>query len=502
MANPIAVPGTVVSSGAGVSPGGAQGVQGVQGTTGPTGPGAWTTNTAQFTVPNVGATTSVTVANASWITVGEMIYVATAGGSGQAGVLQVTAIASNTLTVLNPQPAPAIPLANNVQSGLMARTSGNTTDFIDGTNASQNLVTAITPQIWSVRYRSFSSIGNGTFEVDQRNAATSVPVQSQSWAVDRWLNGGAGTWGATVQQVPTAVVIPGTNYLITQNILRSTVTTVQASLGTNDWWQIWQVIEGPMLRELLGDVHSVSILARSSVANLKFGLYLGDTPGTHLFTHLCSLGAANTWTLVTCPNIPIWMGAATWTVAPGTIGYTLGITLAAGASKTASANDTWLAASTPIGAPGQSNFAANAGATFDLAYVMHEPGSQTSTLQDVPFIQNLDSCLRYYQKTYPYGTVPGTATQNGMRAWMALVNGITASGPHSFLKVMAKVPTALPLYNYATGAAGSVRDGTGVDHGSAFAGVPGDSGFSYIGFTGAVAAPTQVYAHYVADTGF
>jgi microcystin-dependent protein len=39
----------------------------------------------------------------------------------------------------------AIPLASNTGAGLLARTSGNTTDFIDGTNASQNLATAIRP---------------------------------------------------------------------------------------------------------------------------------------------------------------------------------------------------------------------------------------------------------------------------------------------------------------------------------------------------------------------
>jgi ABC-type uncharacterized transport system ATPase subunit len=63
---------------------------------------AYTTTTASFTVPNHGSTTTVTVTNPNWIAVGEMVYIAGAAGSGQAGILQVTAIASNTLTLLNP----------------------------------------------------------------------------------------------------------------------------------------------------------------------------------------------------------------------------------------------------------------------------------------------------------------------------------------------------------------------------------------------------------------
>jgi hypothetical protein len=50
---------------------------------------------------------SIVVANAAWMTVGEMVYVNAAGASGGAGVLQVTAIAANTITLLNPAPPTA-----------------------------------------------------------------------------------------------------------------------------------------------------------------------------------------------------------------------------------------------------------------------------------------------------------------------------------------------------------------------------------------------------------
>jgi hypothetical protein len=110
------------------------GATGPPGPTGPTGENAFTTTTTGFTVPAVGATVNVTVADASWAVVNEMVYVLGAGGSGLAGVLQITAISGNTLTLLNPTPAPAIPLADNTQSGLLRQVSGNVTDYVGGDN--------------------------------------------------------------------------------------------------------------------------------------------------------------------------------------------------------------------------------------------------------------------------------------------------------------------------------------------------------------------------------
>jgi hypothetical protein len=140
-----AVPGTVVTGGAFASPGGPQGTvggvgpQGPQGNTGASGPPASTTTTANFTVPNIGATTTVTVLDASWIVPGQMVYVASAGGGTSAGALQVTAKTGNSLTLLNPATISAIPPADNTQPGLLNLLSGNTTDFVDGTNHCQPL---------------------------------------------------------------------------------------------------------------------------------------------------------------------------------------------------------------------------------------------------------------------------------------------------------------------------------------------------------------------------
>lgn len=115
------------------------------GGTGPPGANAFTTLTAGFTVPPIGSTVTANLVDASWIVVGESLWVdQAAGGPGQGGLMQVTAKTGNQVTLLN-LTVPAIPLADNTQNGLLKQLSGNTTDFVDGTNNCRNLVNATFP---------------------------------------------------------------------------------------------------------------------------------------------------------------------------------------------------------------------------------------------------------------------------------------------------------------------------------------------------------------------
>ena len=358
-------------------------------------------------------------------------------------------------------------------------------------------------QIWSVRQNSYNSIHNPNFEVDQRQCGAAIAPAANMMAIDRWA------WGQSFapavmrfngQQMSAGIAAPGSNYFISSKFYRITVTTPQTSLGTNDWAQLRTSIEGPALRELFGGVHSVSLLVRSSIPNLKFGLVLSDPPSAHGYFHLCTIPAANVWTLVTIPNIPLWTAAGNWATSPGVLGYFLGITLVAGPSVIASANDTWITSSAS-GAIGQSNFAATAGATFDVAFVQHEPGSLCSTLMDTPFTDNLDNCLRFFGKSNPYATKPGTVSSQGVIYAVALANAIPSCYV-PFKKVMAKAP-AITGYSDVSGAAGTVRDlyAPGDRAISGLVGV-GDGSFGGFNLT-TVNATNALYSfHYTSDTGW
>jgi hypothetical protein len=72
------------------------------GTQGPPGENAFTTVSANFTVPPVGSTVQVTVADASFMIVGQMLWIDTAGGgTGIPAEMQVTAISGNLVTLLS-----------------------------------------------------------------------------------------------------------------------------------------------------------------------------------------------------------------------------------------------------------------------------------------------------------------------------------------------------------------------------------------------------------------
>jgi hypothetical protein len=372
------------------------------------------------------------------------------------------------------------------------------------TLGSDNLIAVPAANIWSVRLRSYNAaIGNPSFEVDQANVGSLLTnAAGGARLADRWFWNKVGTMAVNSQQLSAIIPVPGTNFAISTNYLRLTLTGQEASLGASDFISLYQFLEGPQFRELINDVHSIQVLVRSSVAPLKFGISLADFTTTKSLTKLATISTANTWTILPFPNLPIFP-AGNFTTAPGTAGQIVRITLAAGSSRTNTANDVWVTNSGTPGALGQDNWCAQAvNATFDIAFVQWEPGPLCTTLIDKPFQQNYDECLRYYQKTYDYETAIGTATGTGI---LILFPGTGAAfGPVRFHKPMAKIPT-LTAYNHATGAANSTRlSGTGTDYTVSGFSSPGKAGYYGIAVTSAP-APTVgqgYWLHHTADTGW
>src|SRR5258705_63433 len=70
-----AVPGTVISSGAMVTPGGIAGPS----STGTPGANAYDATSASFTMPAVAASANVTIGNTAWLSIGQVIYITLAG---------------------------------------------------------------------------------------------------------------------------------------------------------------------------------------------------------------------------------------------------------------------------------------------------------------------------------------------------------------------------------------------------------------------------------------
>jgi hypothetical protein len=250
------------------------------------------------------------------------------------------------------------------------------------------------------------------------------------------------------QQIISGIVWPGTSFRITNDIAAITLTAQQATLAAGDYIQFYQFVEGSRLRELVSDVHSVSLLV-SCTQPLKFGLRLASQAGpNYTLTKLCQITTANQWTLITLPNLPLWAPGATWSVTPGVKGYVLGLILAAGSTYMSPANDTWQAGNF-VGALGQDNFAAlPVNSVFYAAFVQHEPGPYCSPGIDLPFEDNLRSCKRYYSKSNGYTKV--TPTANDWSLIGQALSGTSLRANIVFTEEMAVNPTVTIYDNAVT----------------------------------------------------
>jgi hypothetical protein len=101
-------------------------------------------------------------------------------------------------------------------------------------------------------------------------------------------------------------------------------------------------------------------------------------------------------------------------------------------------NDVWFTGNL-FGAIGGDNFMANAGATFDLGFIQHEPGPVCSGLMDLDFETNLRACQRYWCKGNGYGSLCPTAGDWRQLGWWT--SGTYGRALLWFPVEMAKVPT-------------------------------------------------------------
>jgi hypothetical protein len=360
--------------------------------------------------------------------------------------------------------------------------------------------------------RVFNALGNPSFEVTQRNCG--ALLTNPSFVEDRWqlqvsgpftlqaqvMNAGLGAGGG--------ILVPGSNYTISRSFLRVTNQVIHSPLATGDFVQIIQYCEGSVLRELINDVHSVSILYRCSVGNQKFCLAMRDAGSSQsLIKFVTAPATANTWSVITLPNLPVFPGAGTFSIAPGNVGYYLSLCLAAGTTYQAPATDIWQNGNF-IGVAGQSNIGAAVGTTYDFAFIVHEPGAVCNPLQahDIDFDANYDRCLRYFQKSYEYGVTPGPGGDHyqGCAVLHPHASYPEAFGEVTFKKTMAKVPTLTPYHV----SGGAVNQGL-VLYGASYAisGFPWttDKGFSVVSTSANFAASEAglwFLFHWKADTGW
>jgi hypothetical protein len=175
---------------------------------------------------------------------------------------------------------------------------------------------------------------------------------------------------------------------------------------------------------------TLSFWVRASVAQTYYAqITTQDTSG---YNYPMSFAlSANTWTKVT-KQIP---GNSNLSFTTGNdIGLALFFVPFFGTDRTDSgvSVDTWAAYANGTQLPDMTTTWANtANATFDITGVQLEVGSVATPFEHRSFGDELVRCQRYYEKSYDYGTAPGTSTSTGLCS----VNATTVTNGYRYYSV-------------------------------------------------------------------
>lgn len=309
-------------------------------------------------------------------------------------------------------------------------------------------------------------IVNGGMEVSQFLGTNAINPGSVSYVVDGWQAGFTSA-GMTflAQQVLSSVA--GLS-----NALRLTSTTGSNTVGVSDYATITTIIEGYRVARLgFGAAGAQAITlgfwVRAAV-NGTFCVSFRNAPSfNRAFVQNVSYTGAGVaqWCTVTIPGDV----TGTWgNTNAGALYITFTFMAGANSQTTAGA---WQANSGTSSAS-QSNFFVNNNNFAEITGVVLLPGvHQLSQEQSMNLIRlfpaEQDLCLRYYEKSYNYATLPGTAGTGASCQYQRLVAGATGWIDTRMTFIFGKKKRTTPTMTFfspVTGASGKVRDETsGVD---------------------------------------
>ena len=309
-----------------------------------------------------------------------------------------------------------------------------------GTNDTTLATTAFVMGAFSGR----NKLINRNMAIDQRNAGASVALAAVTlvYAVDRFQVRGDTSTGSTAQQ--SAIAPPGFRY--SYKILIGTGASPAAS--ANNYFA--QRVEGFNMADFgwgLAGAKTVtlSFWIRSSLTG-NFGISIKNSDSSRDFLSSYTISLADTWEYKTI-TIP-GETSGTWLLTNG-LGALIQWDLGIGSDFQGTPNGTWQT-SNVSGLSGGVKLVATSGATMYITGVQLETGPVATPFEYRPYGLELSLCQRYYEKSYPMATVPGSVVTNGS-VWVAGVSGQQAIS-FSFSVRKRATPT-MTIYDWAGTAA-------------------------------------------------
>ena len=302
---------------------------------------------------------------------------------------------------------------------------------------------------------------NGAMTVAQR--ATSVTSGTGYCCTDRWDVASNGVvWNvAQSSDVPT-----GAGF---RNSTSVTVTTT--SSGATSYAYVYHAVEGYNWADMLyGTANALtttlSFWVKSSIAG-TYGMSFRNNGRARFYTTTYTINSVNTWEQKTIVIAGDTSGTWNTTNSPGfTMFWDLGI----GSTYSSTSNNTWsTVGSNYFGLTGVTKLGQTNGATFYLTGVQLEKGSTATAFEYRDFGRELALCQRYYEKSYDYGTAPGTSSV----LQQAIGLGIYTNNPATYnrfgqvyFKVAKRSGPTVVLYAPATGSSAAASNATSGDGGT------------------------------------
>ena len=252
---------------------------------------------------------------------------------------------------------------------------------------------------------------NGAMQVAQRNTSSG---SSGYQTVDRFTFNGSGL-NASVTTSQADVASGTTPYTLGFRKSHKIVNGAQTGPDAGDHIYFSQKMEAQNIANSgwnylsTSSFITLSFWVKSSVAQNFYGYLISKDGSSYLYPFETGSLSANTWTKVT-KTIP-GNSNLTFDNDNGS-GFELVIAPFFGTSKTGSVSlNAWGAYNSSVRVPNMtSTWFTTSGATFEYTGVQLEVGSVATDFEHRSFAQELQLCKRYYQKSYEYSTVPGTAS--------------------------------------------------------------------------------------------
>jgi len=248
--------------------------------------------------------------------------------------------------------------------------------------------------------------------------------------------------------------------------LKWTTGTAESAITDSEYHSIEYSIEAQDLQRLeqgssTAKTITLSFWVKSSVAD-DFGvsIYKPDSAGslsTRVVNPTYTINSANTWEYKTITILGDTDSSGGITLDNG-IGLTLSWGIGCGPVYSGTPNTSWGTYSNPtwLGSQTQSTVTTTSGATFQITGVQLEVGDTATPFEHRSFGDELAKCKRYYNSSYNYGVVAGTASNDTPINHMSRGGSYNIIGQMFHSTPMRAAPTVV-IYNPINGTVNQLK---------------------------------------------